>query len=106
VIDNLAATTATVTAHMYEADGDHATLTTTIPANSSIVELLPNLIPQMTLVASPDGQLGNAQSYVVVCSTNMIDGFAMIARETDDVNGSESMGYLPRFQRPLAVCNP
>lgn len=106
VIDNLAATTATVTAYMYEADGDQATLTTEIPANSSMVELLPNLLPLMTMTASPDGELGNSQSYIVVCSSNTLDGFAMIARETDDVNGSESMGYLPRYNRPLAVCNP
>jgi len=107
VVTNLSSTDGTATFNLYESDGDQATLQQAVGGNTTFVTLLEPTLDAMTMVESPDGTLGNSPCYIVVCTDFRADGFAMIANNSDsDVNGSESMGYLPRVDRALTVCNP
>ena len=92
-IVNLGSTDGTATLTVYEADGDVATMTVAVSANSMYVNLLSAMVSGMTLTTSVDGTLGNARNYISVTADFNVDGFAMMARS----DTGESMGYLPRL---------
>jgi hypothetical protein len=91
-IVNIGSTDGTATLTVYEADGDVATMTVNVAANSMYVNLLSAMVSGMTLTTSVDGTLGNARNYIRVTTDFNVDGFAMMARS----DTGESMGYLPR----------
>jgi len=94
-ITNTTGSAGTVTLTMYEADGDVATATVSVPAMGMYVNTLETMIADglFTLTTSVNGTLGNARSQIVASSTNItIDGFAMMGNNATGV----SMGYLPR----------
>jgi hypothetical protein len=92
-IVNIGSTDGTATLTVYEADGDVATMTVNVAANSMYVNLLSAMVSGMTLTTSVDGTLGNARNYIRVTTDFNVDGFAMMARS----DTGESMGYLPRL---------
>ena len=77
---------------VYEQDGDVATMTIPVSANSMYVNVLSSMVSEMTHVTSGEGTLGNSAVYIKVVTDFSADGFAMIAQP----NSGESMGYLPR----------
>lgn len=94
-ITNTTTTDGTVTLTMYEADGDVATATVSVPATGMYVNTLETMIADavFAITTSVDGTLGNARSQIVASSDTIdIDGFAMMGNNATGV----SMGYLPR----------
>lgn len=93
-ISNLSDTNGTFTATIYEADGDRGTFTGDINARSQWVSLLSGVTPTQT---AGGGVLGDSTCYIIVTTNFSADGFAMISNMLNSaVDGSESMGYIPR----------
>lgn len=99
VVDNMSSTAGTFTATIYEKDGDMGTYTSdTINGYSQFVGLLSNMLADTTLT-SGSGTMGDSSCYVVVCTSwgTAADGFGMLGSTINNaVDGSETMGYLPR----------
>jgi hypothetical protein len=91
VVTNLSAKDGTAKLTIYEMDGDVATMSVPVAANGIYVDLLSNMMADMTLTKSVNGTLGNARAYIVVCADFTCDGFAMMGEPS-----GTSMGYLPR----------
>lgn len=89
VVTNLSTSDGTATMMLYEMDGDVATATATVGANSMTVQLLSTITWTQT---SGSGTIGDSRSYIIVTTDFNADGFAMIAKS----GTGESMGYLPR----------
>ncbi len=91
-ITNLGSEDGTASITMYENDGDMASGDVDVPANSSVVLGHQDVFDTLTVDDSPDGTLGNSQSYFKVVTDFPASGFGMTA---DNSDGSNSMGYLP-----------
>ncbi len=91
-ITNVGSKDGTASVTMYENDGDMASGEIDVPANSSVVFGHADIFDELTVDASPDGTLGNSQSYFRVVTDFPASGFGMTA---DNSDGSNSMGYLP-----------
>jgi len=103
-IVNMATTNGNATVHIYEDDGDEATVTVPVTANQMYVNLTSGLFAEAGLTTTPAGAtIGDSRAYMVVCADFNIDGFAMIG----NMETGEGQGYLPR-QPAVApgICNP
>jgi len=98
-ISNIGGNAGTFTATVYEQDGDVGTFTSpTIAAKSQWVGLLSAVSFTKTAGA---GTLGDSSCFIIVNAKFQADGFAMLSSLANSaVDGSESMGYLPRTDAP------
>jgi hypothetical protein len=100
VVDNLSATAGGFTAYIFEKDGDQGTYSPAadVAGYSSYIALLSNIVGDANItVSTGSGVLGDSPCYIIVCTEFISDGFAMLGSTLDSaVNGSETMGYLPR----------
>jgi hypothetical protein len=89
-ITNTSNKTGNVTVTLYENDGDKATVTVSVPANST--KIIPNDALVVTADSTGSKVLGDGQSYAkAVTSGFAASGFGMMAKIAD---GTSSMGYL------------
>jgi hypothetical protein len=97
VVSNIGSTAGTFTAYIYEADGDQGKYTSaSIASGKQYVGLLSSMVASATKTGGA-GTLGDATCYIWVVANFSADGFAMMGSTADSaVDGSESIGYLPR----------
>lgn len=89
-ITNTSNKTGSVTVTVYENDGDKATATMEVPANST--KIVPNDALVVTADSTGSGVLGDGQSYAKAVTNGFAaSGFGMMAKIAD---GTSSMGYL------------